>query len=196
MFFILYDIYIFKSKQNILDKLTRCYLLGKPYSLNKDNTIKETNLSKSQIIESDSSFYMNSMELNEQMRNEKQRETIKPKVFKTKIKIVWFLFVILSLYPIHNILSYFFADYYNLSNYHLAENHYNEKASSNFFRKAYEKRNRFWNEFPKEKFGVSGFSRLVCACKSRIKCCKSVHEEPDVSHAPKLGPESFYLGIE
>ena len=43
---------------------------------------------------------------------------------------------------------------------------------------------------------VSGFSRLVCACKSRIKCCKSVHEEPDVSHAPKLGPESFYLGIE
>ena len=155
MFFILYDIYIFKSKQNILDKLTRCYLLGKPYSLNKDNTIKETNLLKSQIIESDSSFYMNSMELNEQMRNEKQRETIKPKVFKTKIKIVWFLFVILSLYPIHNILSYFFADYYNLSNYHLAENHYNEKASSNFFRKAYEKRNRFWNEFPKEKFAIS-----------------------------------------
>ena len=45
-------------------------------------------------------------------------------------------------------------------------------------------------------FWVSGFSRLVCACKSRIKCCKSVHEEPDVSHAPKLGPESFYLGIE
>ena len=43
---------------------------------------------------------------------------------------------------------------------------------------------------------VSGFSRLVYACKSRIKCCKSVHEEPDVSHAPKLGPESFYLGIE
>ena len=47
-----------------------------------------------------------------------------------------------------------------------------------------------------EEQGVSGFSRLVCACKSRIKCCKSVHEEPDVSHSPKLGPESFYLGIE
>ena len=49
---------------------------------------------------------------------------------------------------------------------------------------------------PHDNYRVSGFSRLVCACKSRIKCYKSVHEEPDVSHAPKLGPESFYLGIE
>ena len=60
----------------------------------------------------------------------------------------------------------------------------------------------FYNEHPffvqsrVSGFWVSGFSRLVCACKSRIKCCKSVHEEPGVSHAPKLGPESFYLGIE
>ncbi len=153
-FFFIYDSIIFKSKQNVLDKITKCYIKGKKYYRN-NNAIEESNQSAAQIIGNGRNFNVNSEDTNEYMIKEKREKPVITYINKTKNKIFWFVFLLFTLYPIHNILSYYFGDYYAISNYDMAENLYSEKESDNYIRKKYENETRSWNEFPKEQFAIS-----------------------------------------
>ena len=153
-FFFIYDSIIFKSKQNVLDKITKCYIKGKKYYRN-NNAIEESNQSAAQIIGNGRNFNVNSEDTNEYMIKEKREKPVITYINKTKNKIFWFVFLLFTLYPIHNILSYYFGDYYAISNYDMAENLYSEKESDNFIRKKYENETRSWNVFPKEQFAIS-----------------------------------------
>lgn len=154
LFFLLYDSSLFKSKQNLLDIITKCYLRNGLCQENKHITIGIVE-SEPETIGSNLDVNHNNKHMNEHIINGRQdRKKISSWPLKRN-KIMCLIYIVLSIYSIHNILSYFFADYYNMSNYNFAHNTYNEKESDNYLRKEYEKKERVWNEFPKEQFAIS-----------------------------------------
>ena len=97
---------------------------------------------------------MNNEDTSDDMIKIKGEKHVISFVKKKKNIIFWFVYILITLYPIHNILSYFFADYYNISNYNTTENIYNEKESDNYIRKKHENKKCSWIEFPKEQFAI------------------------------------------
>lgn len=151
LFFILYDSTLFKTKRNLLDIITKSYLISNS-SCQSDKQTKKTVYLKSQILQDNQIADSGSNNLNENRECKKSKDN---RMTRKSGVILLVLLLTLSLYSIHNILSYFFADYYNLSNYNMAENLYNYKESDNSYRKVYEKEGRTWREQPKEQFAIS-----------------------------------------
>ena len=152
LFFLLYDYSVFKSKQNLLDKISKCYLRNSLCLSNK-STKKEIIQSEPQSFKNDLCVNHNNMHANGDIINGKHKKNSNSS--SPKNIILYLIYIALSLYSIQNILSYFFADYYNVSNYDIANNTYNEKESNNNLRKEYEKDERVWKEYPKELFAIS-----------------------------------------
>lgn len=93
---------------------------------------------------------------NKNIVDERQKSNILYEQHKTTIgrnikRIGWCFFLIISLYYVHTILSYYFSDYYNPNNYDKENNSYYEKESDNYKRKSFMK-NYF--DYPNERFAM------------------------------------------
>ena len=108
------------------------------------------------VYESISDSYSSNIN-NKSIVDEKQESNIlyrrhKMTIGSNILRIGWCFFLIISLYTVHTILSYYFADYYNPNNYDTEDNSYYEKESNNYKRKYLIKN---YYDYPDERFAMT-----------------------------------------
>lgn len=135
LFFLIMDLPVFFKRQSLLDLVSRSKLLYENIQsispVNKKAKVVEYNI------------------------EDKKDEYKKTTGIRNRSFILWCVFFLLTLISTHHILTYFFADYYYASNYIFGKDIYKESESDNVIRKKYVKYNKYWNEFPDEKFAIS-----------------------------------------
>lgn len=124
LFFLVMDLPVFFKRQSLLDIMSRSKLI---YGYNNLSSNSLQSNEKVGVI----SYY--------------KSKTGELSSHRFTTKIVWLAFFVLSLCSIHIVLSYFFADYLNLSNYD-ADDHYLGKGAENDLRKS------SFIFFPSERF--------------------------------------------
>lgn len=152
LFFFIMDLTVFFRNQSLLDIFTKTKLLYKP---------ERTSLSTMSGLQ---------IEKDKSKKGKGQNESCEFHP-KRKMKMaVCFFYLILSLYSTHCILTYFFADYYNPSNYDGIDYQYNDKESDNYWIKR-------GSLFPQEKL----------LCKNRMMFISKKNKDDSIDEFNAFG---------